>query len=113
MARVTYVGDSHLRIIEANTFEDQPDDLVWEQGETITVPDAIAEEICETMRSQFRLTDETTKDMRSKAELYEVAQDLQLEGRSTMSLEELRDAVQAAEAGELEVSGDEGDDLDA
>ena len=108
--RVTYMGrDNERRItgadlvaagIESANVED--DDLVWLPGQTLEVNDDVGRFLVEEMREQFKNRDETTRDLRSKEELYAVAQQYDIPGRSTMGVDELREAVLEAEGNNLD-----------
>lgn len=58
------------------------------------VPDVIGEFLLETHRDQFKSSDVINRDLRSKAELYTIAQELQIPNRSQMDRDELADAIE-------------------
>jgi hypothetical protein len=112
MTLVTYTGLSDRRIITSADFsdiEEEFDDLVWGPGETLDVPDTIAERITETMRNEFINRSDTTRDLRSKEELYELAQEYGIKGRSNMDREELLEAITTHE---ISLEGDAPDGLE-
>ena len=97
--KVTYTGIEDIRRITSADFPDLDsfDDLVWKPGETQEVPDTLGERLTELDR-RFENREGTTRDLRSKEELYELAQELEIKGRSSMSREELLEAITAQEA---------------
>lgn len=112
---LTYVGRSDQRTLTQTDIDQLmgadvyavEGDWVWTPNSTLEVPDAIGERILEADR-EFRNPADTTRDLRSKEELYARATELQIAGRSKMDREELLEAVSLAELEEEEP--DEGDD---
>lgn len=111
--KVTYIGQSDVRIIGKNDLPDAglEEDLVWLTGQTIEVPDDVGEQITENMRNEFKNRSDTTRDLRSVDELLAVAQELKIKGRSKMDREQLLVAVTDAEiaAEEAVASGEAGE----
>jgi hypothetical protein len=58
------------------------------------VPDVIGEYLIETHRDQFKSGDVINRDLRSKDELYAIAQELKIPNRSKMDRDELAEAIE-------------------
>jgi Rho termination factor, N-terminal domain len=102
--KITYTGGAHHRIITSADFpnvEDDFEDLHWTPGSWVDVPDSIAGELLERQRHEFvEYEDPKKRDHRTRDELYAVAQELEIPGRSSMDREELLDAVLARQSDE-------------
>jgi hypothetical protein len=104
--KITYTGDAHRRIIDARDFPNREGDFhyEWTPGSWQDVDEETAKWLLEHQRHEFvQYDDPKGRDHRTQEELYAEAQELDIKGRSTMSKEELRDAVNARRA---EVEGD-------
>lgn len=100
--RVTYIGHSHERIVSTDDLTKGGLDMgeevfsyVWSSGETLDVDDRVGEFLLEVHRDQFKSGDVINRDLRSRDELYHLAQELQIPGRTNMNKDELAEAVDA------------------
>jgi hypothetical protein len=104
--KITYTGQHNQRVVSTldlhNYEETDPDvefrEWVWVPGGWVDVPDEVAKELIERSREFVPYEDPRKRDHRTKEELYAVAQELDIAGRSTMDREELFDAVTARQS---------------
>jgi hypothetical protein len=99
--KVTYVGPADIRVVNPSEARQEfPDEqLVWNKGETLEIDGKVAEHLFEYARLDFvPFEDPKKRDHRTKAQLLEEANDLEIEGRSSMNKEELLDAIYARRA---------------
>ena len=106
--RVTYIGNGNREVstddlirsgldLSGLNLDDGPITFMWQSGATNPdIPDVVAEYLLETHRDQFKSGDVINRDLRSRDELYHLAQQLQIPGRSDMSKDDLAEAVDAA-----------------
>ena len=94
--KITYTGPADRRIIDSSDFPNRDDDFhyEWTPGSWTEVDDETAKWLLEYSRHEFvQYEDPKNRDQRTKAELLEEADRLDIPGRSSMKKEELRDAI--------------------
>jgi Rho termination factor, N-terminal domain len=121
--KVTYVGLSDQRVVQSADFPDLEDDfadIIWGPGETRFVPDSVGEFLLRDRDFRAAETHETTPEEKeaqeaeeaeevdqekpleemTRDELYELASDMEIKGRSSMTREELIEAIEEYRASE-------------